>query len=57
MTRIWAECFDRPADEILELQDEIIQAIVARIEPELARAELTRLQRRPPGNLDARELY
>ena len=54
---LWAERFDRVADELLELQDEITQAIVARIEPELARAELTRLRRHHPGNLDAWELY
>jgi adenylate cyclase len=55
--QLWGERFDRPADQILELQDDITQAIVARIEPELARAEFTRVQRRPPGNLDAWELY
>lgn len=54
---LWAERFDRVADELLELQDEITQAIVARIEPELARAELTRIRRHQPGNLDAWELY
>ena len=54
---LWAERFDRAADELHELQDEITQAIVARIEPELARAELTRLRRHHPSNLDAWELY
>ncbi len=54
---LWAERFDRAADELLELQDDITQAIVARIEPELARAELTRLRRHHPSNLDAWELY
>ncbi len=54
---LWAERFDRSSDQLLELQDEITQAIVARIEPELARAELTRLRRQHPDNLDAWELY
>ena len=54
---LWAERFDRSSDQLLELQDEITQAIVARIEPELARAEQTRLRRRHPSNLDAWELY
>lgn len=54
---LWAERFDRSSEELLELQDEITQAIVARIEPELARAELTRLRRQHPDNLDAWELY
>lgn len=54
---LWAERFDRTSDQLLELQDDISQAIVARIEPELARAELIRLRRQHPGNLDAWELY
>lgn len=54
---LWAEHFDRPADRLLELQEEITRAIVARIEPELTRAELTRLRRRPPSSLDAWALY
>jgi len=54
---LWAERFDRSSDQLLELHDEITQAIVSRIEPELARAEQTRLRRRHPSNLDAWELY
>ena len=54
---LWAERFDRSSDQLFELQDEITQAIVARIEPELARAEFTRLRRHHPSNLDAWELY
>ena len=54
---LWAERFDRSSDQLLELQDEITQSIVARIEPELARAELTRLRRYHPDNMDAWELY
>lgn len=56
-SHLWAERFDRSSDQLLEIQDEITQAIVARIEPELARAEMTRLRRRHPSNLDAWELY
>jgi adenylate cyclase len=54
---LWAERFDRDADDILDVQDEITQGIVARIEPALARAEFRRLERRPPKNLDSWELY
>ena len=55
--QLWGDRFDRPAERLFELQEEIAQAIVARIEPELTRAELTRLRRRPPGSLDAWALY
>jgi adenylate cyclase len=54
---LWADHFDRPSDRLLEVQEEITQAIVARIEPELTRAELTRMRRRPPSSLDAWALY
>jgi adenylate cyclase len=52
---LWAERFDRSSDHLLELQDDITQAIVARIEPELARAELTRLRRHHPSNMTFEE--
>lgn len=54
---IWADHFDRPADRLPDVQADIAQAIAARIEPQLTRAELTRLRRRPPSNLDAWALY
>ena len=36
-THLWAERFDRPAQEIDELQDQITLGIVTRLEPELRR--------------------
>ena len=49
---IWSGRFDRQADSVEFLQDEIILGIAARLEPELAKAEIDRIRRRP-GNLDA----
>ena len=54
---LWADRFDRPADQLIEIQEEMTQAIVARIEPELTRAEMVRLRRRSPSSLDAWALY
>ncbi|MGH6886562.1 MAG: adenylate/guanylate cyclase domain-containing protein, partial [Geminicoccales bacterium] len=50
---LWSGRFDRPAEELEELQDQITLGIVTRLEPELAKAEIEHIKRRPPGNLDA----
>jgi adenylate cyclase len=52
-THLWAERFDRPAEEIEDVQDQITLGIVTRLEPELAKAKIEHIKRRPPGNLDA----
>ena len=54
---IWAQRFDRVLDDIFELQDEITQAIVAAIGPEIDQAERDRAKRLPPENLDTWEAY
>ncbi len=54
---IWAEHYDRPLDAIFAVQDEIIEAIVAAIEPELGSTERERAKRKPPDGLDAWESY
>jgi TolB-like protein len=50
---IWAERYDCGLDAIFEVQDEIIEAIVAAIEPELGSAERERAKGKVPDNLDA----
>ena len=54
---IWAERYDRDLDDIFAVQDEITEAIVAAIEPQIGRRELKRAQRKPPSSLDAWGLY
>ena len=54
---IWAERFDRAAADLFEVQDEITNAIVARLEPELTRAEFEVIRRRPPADMDAWDYY
>jgi adenylate cyclase len=46
---VWAERFDRAAADLFDVQDEITNAIVARLEPELTRAEFELIRRRPPA--------
>ena len=54
---IWAERFDRTAADLFDVQDEITNAIVARLEPELTRAEFALIRRRPPADMDAWDYY
>ena len=54
---LWAERFDRPEGEFGALQDEVVQCIAARLEPELTRAEVEIIKRRPPATLDAWAYY
>jgi adenylate cyclase len=53
---IWAERYDRPLDDIFALQDEITLNVVGAIEPSLRDAEIERVKRKRPENLDAYDL-
>ena len=52
-THIWAERYDRDLDDIFAVQDEITEAIVAAVEPELGEVERERAIRKLPETLDA----
>ena len=51
-TQIWAERYDRDLVDVFAGQDEITEAIVAAIEPQLYAAENFRANRKPPDNMD-----
>jgi TolB-like protein len=53
---IWAERYDRSLADVFAVQDEITEAIVAAIEPQIYAAEHFRAQRKPPDSLDAWDL-
>ncbi len=55
-SHIWAERFDRDLANVFAVQDEITEAIVAAIEPQLYVAENFRAQRKPPDSMDAWDL-
>jgi TolB-like protein len=55
-SHIWAERYDRNLADVFAVQDEIAQAIVAAIEPQLYAAENFRAQRKPPDSMDAWDL-
>jgi TolB-like protein/Tfp pilus assembly protein PilF len=55
-SHVWAERFDRGLADVFDVQDEITEAIVAAIEPQLYAAENFRAQRKPPDSMDAWDL-
>jgi TolB-like protein len=55
-SHIWANRYDRELADVFAVQDEITDAIVAAIEPQLYAAEDFHARRKPPGSLDAWDL-
>jgi TolB-like protein len=55
-SHIWAERYDRDLADVFAVQDEITEAIVAAIEPQLYAAESFRARRKPPDSMDAWDL-
>jgi len=55
-SHIWAERYDSNLADLFTVQDEITDAIVAAIEPQVFAAENFRAQRKAPGSLDAWDL-
>jgi TolB-like protein len=53
---VWAERYDRELKDVFAVQDEITEAIVSAIEPQLYAAENFRAQRKPPDSMDAWDL-
>jgi len=53
---VWAERYDRMLDDIFALQDDLTTSVVAAIEPSLRQAEIERVKRKRPDNLDAYDL-
>ncbi|MGI9524453.1 MAG: adenylate/guanylate cyclase domain-containing protein [Hyphomicrobiaceae bacterium] len=54
---LWSGKFDRSLEDIFAVQDEVAEAIVRAIAPEIGQAEIVRAQRLPPDSLNAWALY
>jgi TolB-like protein/Tfp pilus assembly protein PilF len=50
---VWAERYDRDLKDIFTLQDDITEAVVASMYPELMQSEIERAVRKEPGSLSA----
>jgi len=55
-SHLWAEHYDRALSDVFTVQDEITDAVVAAIEPQIYAAENFHSQRKPPESLDAWDL-
>lgn len=55
-SHLWAERYDRALSDVFTVQDEITEAIVSAIEPQLYQAENFRAQRKAPESFDAWDL-
>src|SRR6185295_11568107 len=53
---LWAEQYDRVLEDVFALQDEITMCVVVAIEPSLWKAEIDRIKRQRPKNLNAYDL-
>jgi TolB-like protein len=53
---LWAEHYDGVLDDVFALQDEITMHVIGAIEPSLRRAEIDRVKRQRPDNLNAYDL-
>jgi len=56
-SEVWSEHYDRPVDDLFDVQDDITGAVVAAIEPAIERAEMQRTLMKPPNNLTAWEYF
>jgi len=54
-SHVWAERFDKPATDLLDMQDEIVSRLANNLNAELIRAEARRAERSP--HPDAMDLY
>jgi TolB-like protein len=55
LTQLWGDRYERTLDDLFSLQDEIAGAVVSAIEPGVEKAELARITRKPPADLQAWE--
>ena len=55
-SQIWAERYDRALLDVFAVQDEITDAVIASIEPQIYAAESFRAKRKPPDSMDAWDL-
>ena len=53
---LWAEKYDGELTDIFDLQDEITESVVGIVQPTIMQAEIERVRRKHPDNLDAYDL-
>ena len=56
-SELWSDHFDRPLDDIFQVQDDITNSVIAAIEPAIERAEMAHALLKPPDSLTAWEQF
>jgi TolB-like protein/class 3 adenylate cyclase len=56
-SHLWADKIDGSLEAIFDLQDQVTTSVVGAIAPKLDQAEIDRVSRTPPENLDAYDCY
>jgi adenylate cyclase len=54
---LWADRYDGTLEDVFDLQDQVASSVVAAIDPSVTRAEIERINRTPPSNLDAYDCW
>jgi TolB-like protein/class 3 adenylate cyclase/Tfp pilus assembly protein PilF len=54
---LWADRFDGSLDNIFELQDQVASGVVGAIDPKLLAAEMARVKRKAPADLNAYDCF
>jgi adenylate cyclase len=54
---LWADRFEGPLENIFELQDQVASGVVGAIDPKLLAAEMARVRRKAPADLDAYDSF
>lgn len=54
---VWADRYDATLGDIFALQDELTMSVIGAVEPTLRKAEVERVRRKRPDNLDAYDLF
>jgi tetratricopeptide (TPR) repeat protein len=54
---VWADRYDGTLGDLFALQDEMTMSVIGAVEPTLRKAEVERVRRKRPDNLDAYDLF
>jgi TolB-like protein len=54
---LWADRFEGSLEDVFDLQDKVTTSVTSAISPQLEKAEIARVKRKPTANLDAYDIY
>jgi adenylate cyclase len=54
---LWADRYDGALEDVFDLQDQVASSVAGAIDPSVTRAEIERVNRKPPSSLDAYDYF